>query len=179
VPVRPLLLRRERARSAQSVLFPKARCPTGVYITDKIVSCIPGGLNMPENITVVPYDAEWPQLFRRLGRELRAALQDLGNRIDHIGSTSISGMPAKPILDIQISVACLEPMGSYKTSLESLGFDWRDNNPDLTSGISERFQAHSASIFMCADRAVGVKSFRYSSATTCGHIQRVRRPTAN
>lgn len=68
---------------------------------------------MPENISVVPYDAEWPELFRRLGRELRAALQDLANRIDHIGSTSISGTAAKPILDIQISVAYLEPMGSY------------------------------------------------------------------
>jgi len=86
---------------------------------------------MPENITVVPYDAEWPGLFRRLGRELRAALRDLAGRIDHIGSTSISGMSAKPILDVQISVACLEPMG-YKASLESLGFAWRADNPDLT-----------------------------------------------
>jgi GrpB-like predicted nucleotidyltransferase (UPF0157 family) len=88
--------------------------------------------NLPEDITVVPYNAEWPELFRRLGRQLRASLQDIANRIDHIGSTSISGMPAKPILDIQISVACLEPMASYKASLESLGFDWRVNNPDLT-----------------------------------------------
>jgi GrpB-like predicted nucleotidyltransferase (UPF0157 family) len=87
---------------------------------------------MPEDITVVPYDAEWPELFRRLGRELRCALQDLAKRIDHIGSTSISGMSAKPVLDIQISVVCLEPMGSYRASLESLGFDWRVNNPDLT-----------------------------------------------
>jgi len=87
---------------------------------------------MSESITVVPYNAEWPELFQRLGRQLRAAFQDLAGRIDHVGSTSILGMPAKPILDIQISVACLEPMGSYKASLESLGFDWRVNNPDLT-----------------------------------------------
>lgn len=85
-----------------------------------------------EDITVVPYNAEWPEQFRRLGSELRASLRDIANRIDHIGSTAISGMPAKPILDIQISVACLEPMASYKASLESLGFDWRFNNPDLT-----------------------------------------------
>jgi GrpB-like predicted nucleotidyltransferase (UPF0157 family) len=87
---------------------------------------------MPENITVVPYDAEWPKRFRRLGCELRTALQDRAHRIDHIGSTSIAGMSAKPILDIQISVACLEPVGLYKASMESLGFDWRVNNPDLT-----------------------------------------------
>ena len=87
---------------------------------------------MPDDIVVVPYDTEWPELFRRLGRELRGTLRDLADRIDHIGSTSISGMSAKPILDIQVSVARLEPMGSYKAALESLGFDWRVNNPDLT-----------------------------------------------
>jgi GrpB-like predicted nucleotidyltransferase (UPF0157 family) len=87
---------------------------------------------MPENITVVLYDAEWPESFRRLGRELRAALQHRANRIDHIGSTSIGGMSAKPILDIQISVTCLEPVEEYKPSLESVGFNWRAGNPDLT-----------------------------------------------
>jgi GrpB-like predicted nucleotidyltransferase (UPF0157 family) len=92
----------------------------------------PIGSNMPENITVVPYNAEWPEVFRRLGRELRTALQHRANRIDHIGSTSILGMSAKPILDIQISATSLEPMRQYKASLESIGFDWRVNNPDLT-----------------------------------------------
>lgn len=87
---------------------------------------------MPENITVVPYDAEWPALFRRLGGELRAALQQRVNRIDHIGSTSIAGMFAKPIVDIQISVTSLEPVREYKVSLESVGFEWRAENPDLT-----------------------------------------------
>lgn len=87
---------------------------------------------MAENITVVPYDAGWPELFRRLGGELRAALQHRVNRIDHIGSTSIVGMSAKPILDIQISVTSLETVGEYKASLESAGFNWCAGNPDLT-----------------------------------------------
>jgi len=87
---------------------------------------------MPENVTVVPYDPLWPELFRQLGRELRAGLHDTASRIDHIGSTSIPGMSAKPILDVQISVTSLEPMRPYKASLESLGFEWRVNNPDLT-----------------------------------------------
>jgi GrpB-like predicted nucleotidyltransferase (UPF0157 family) len=41
-------------------------------------------------------------------------------------------MSAKPILDIQISVTCLEPVEEYKPSLESVGFNWRAGNPDLT-----------------------------------------------
>jgi GrpB-like predicted nucleotidyltransferase (UPF0157 family) len=41
-------------------------------------------------------------------------------------------MAAKPILDLQISVSRLEPMGLYKAVLESFGFVWRADNPDLT-----------------------------------------------
>jgi GrpB-like predicted nucleotidyltransferase (UPF0157 family) len=97
---------------------------------------------MPENITMVPYDAEWPELFRSLGRELRATLQHWANRIDHISSTSILGMSAKPILDIQISVTSLEPMLQYKAALESIGFDWRAKNPDLTKRYFREVAGH-------------------------------------
>ena len=87
---------------------------------------------MPENITIVSFDPLWPEMFRGLGRELCACLQHTAKRIDHTGSTSIPGMSAKPILDVQISVTSLEPMRPYKASLEPLGFEWRVNNPDLT-----------------------------------------------
>jgi GrpB-like predicted nucleotidyltransferase (UPF0157 family) len=80
----------------------------------------------------VAYDPEWPNLFQYLGRLLRTGLQELAEGIDHIGSTSISGMAAKPIVDIQISVPNLEPIGPYKAVLESLGFVWQPDNPDLT-----------------------------------------------
>ena len=83
-------------------------------------------------IEVVPYDPEWPIEFHRLGSKLRAALREVAIRIDHIGSTAIANMKAKPILDIQISVAALEPMTPYKSPLESIGFNWRHDNSDLT-----------------------------------------------
>lgn len=53
-------------------------------------------------------------------------------RIDHIGSTSIEGLDAKPIIDIQISVQSLEPVELYKNKLEAIGYVYRPNNPDLT-----------------------------------------------
>src|SRR5689334_21592370 len=87
---------------------------------------------MLEHVTVVSYDPEWRHLFQSVGRQLRISLQGLADRIDHIGSTAISGMAAKPIVDVQISVATLEPMGPYKAVLESSGFVWRVDNPDLT-----------------------------------------------
>jgi GrpB-like predicted nucleotidyltransferase (UPF0157 family) len=87
---------------------------------------------MGERIIIEPYDPEWPELFRRLGASLRSALGDVALRIDHIGSTSIPGMDAKPIIDVQISVASLDPVDPFRIPLEAAGFLWRSNNPELT-----------------------------------------------
>ena len=86
---------------------------------------------MPEPIVVVPYDPEWPELFARLGAELRDALGDVALRIDHIGSTSVPGLDAKPIVDVQISVASFSPLDAFRLPLEGLGFCFRADNPDL------------------------------------------------
>ena len=67
---------------------------------------------------------------RKAVAALRDAVGDTARRIDHIGSTSIPGLGAKPIVDIQISVPALEPM-SYREPIESLGFVWHEHNPEL------------------------------------------------
>ena len=58
-------------------------------------------------ITIVPYLLDWPDQFARLGRGLRDVLGDLALRIDHVGSTSVPGLAAKDIIDIQVSVRAL------------------------------------------------------------------------
>lgn len=88
---------------------------------------------MSDPIIVVPYDSSWKQEFKSIGFEIQQALGELAIRIDHIGSTSIEGLDAKPIIDIQISVRSLEPMEIYKTKLENIGFVYRYDNPDLTN----------------------------------------------
>jgi GrpB-like predicted nucleotidyltransferase (UPF0157 family) len=60
-------------------------------------------------LKIVPYQATWPDEFRSIGSNLRQALSDLALRIDHIGSTSVPGLAAKDIIDIQITVANLDP----------------------------------------------------------------------
>ena len=87
---------------------------------------------MSERVIIVPYDPEWPKMFARLGSSVRNALGDIALRIDHIGSTAVPGLAAKPIIDIQISVASLEPVEVYRIPLESIGFVWRADNPELT-----------------------------------------------
>lgn len=85
---------------------------------------------MPDPITVEPYDPAWPGRFRELAGSLRAELGDLALRIDHIGSTSVPGLAAKPVIDILISRAALEPVAAYAPGLERAGFHWRADNAD-------------------------------------------------
>lgn len=83
-------------------------------------------------VEIMPYDPAWPELFRERGRRLRAALGPEALRIDHIGSTSVPGLDAKPIIDIQISVASFEPLEAYLAPLVSLGYVFRSDNSERT-----------------------------------------------
>jgi GrpB-like predicted nucleotidyltransferase (UPF0157 family) len=83
-------------------------------------------------IEIVAYDPAWPRLFAVLGEELRGALGDVALRIDHIGSTSVPGLAAKPIVDIQVSVADFEPLAAFRRPLERLGYSYRSDNPERT-----------------------------------------------
>jgi GrpB-like predicted nucleotidyltransferase (UPF0157 family) len=87
---------------------------------------------MSDPITVVSYDPAWPETFGQLGTQLRAALGGVALRIDHIGSTAVPGLAAKPIVDIQISVERLEPVEPFRLPLEAAGFRYRAANTERT-----------------------------------------------
>lgn len=58
-------------------------------------------------IEIVSYNPDWAQAFSKIATDLKLVLGDLALRIDHIGSTSVEGLAAKDIIDIQITVADL------------------------------------------------------------------------
>lgn len=73
-------------------------------------------------VRIVDYDPAWPgEAARELAR-VGAALGDLAVRLDHVGSTSVPGLAAKPIVDLQVSVVALEPRAAYVDPLESIGY---------------------------------------------------------
>ena len=86
----------------------------------------------PDPVEIVAYDPTWTARFAELGRDLRAGLGEVALRIDHIGSTSVPGLAAKPIVDIQVSVADFEPLAAYRLPLERLGYVYRADNPERT-----------------------------------------------
>jgi GrpB-like predicted nucleotidyltransferase (UPF0157 family) len=73
-------------------------------------------------LEIVAYDAQWPHAFSAERDRIAAALGALAVRIDHHGSTSVPGLGAKPVIDIQISVRHLQPIEAYGTHLRQLGY---------------------------------------------------------
>ncbi|WP_315371692.1 GrpB family protein [Paenibacillus xylanexedens] len=87
---------------------------------------------MEDQWRIAKYDPAWRDLFLETGSKLREALGEKALRIDHVGSTSIVGIDAKPIIDIQISVSNYENLLDYKREIETVGFVFRAENPDKT-----------------------------------------------
>ena len=71
---------------------------------------------------IVDYDPAWPARAAAELARVGAALADLAVRLEHVGSTSVPGLAAKPIVDLQVSVAALEPRAAYVDPLESIGY---------------------------------------------------------
>jgi GrpB-like predicted nucleotidyltransferase (UPF0157 family) len=81
--------------------------------------------NAPPPITIVDYDASWPQRFAAEREAMAAALGEamVGVAgIEHIGSTSVTGCAAKPIIDIMVGVAELEKAAGVTAALEQIGY---------------------------------------------------------
>ena len=87
---------------------------------------------MSDPIRVVAYDERWPTLFTEQASAMRERLGAVALRIDHIGSTAVPGLAAKPIIDVQISVAAFEPLDAFRVPLEALGYVFRPDNRERT-----------------------------------------------
>lgn len=71
------------------------------------------------SIVIEPYRESWPREFQQVGSRLRTELGGLALAIHHIGSTSVAGLPAKDLIDIQVAVAGID--ASLQATLEAIG----------------------------------------------------------
>ncbi|GAB4079177.1 GrpB family protein [Modestobacter muralis] len=80
-----------------------------------------------EQVTIVvqEYDPEWPARFSALRTRLHDALATQALDIEHIGSTAVPGLDAKPIVDVLVTVADVEDEPAYAPALEAAGFSQR------------------------------------------------------
>ena len=81
-------------------------------------------------IQLVAYDPAWPDLFAREAARIRAVLGDLALRVEHVGSTSVPGLTAKPRIDIVLEVPDSDDEPAYVPRLERAGYVLRIREPE-------------------------------------------------
>jgi GrpB-like predicted nucleotidyltransferase (UPF0157 family) len=109
-----------------------------------------GGVEKSE-IKIVEYDTDWPTKFETHARLIANALGSFALRIEHVGSTSVPGLAAKPIIDILVVVADSADESAYLPRLEAAGYvlrvrepDWNEHRMFRTPGRDVHIHIYSA-----------------------------------
>nr|WP_225983854.1 GrpB family protein [Epidermidibacterium keratini] len=84
---------------------------------------------MAEPIVITEYDARWPATFEAVEARIRNALGSKALQIEHVGSTSVPGLAAKPVIDVDVVVADSAHEAAYVPALEDFGFALRVREP--------------------------------------------------
>ncbi|MDP8910610.1 MAG: GrpB family protein [Actinomycetota bacterium] len=106
--------------------------PTDVASYDKELAkvAIGGAQPLAGRIEIRDYDPEWPRLYAREEAGIRTILGERVVRIEHAGSTSVPGLPAKPVIDIVLEVPDSSDESTYVPDMEAAGYVLRIREPD-------------------------------------------------
>ena len=109
-------------------------------------------MTMAKPIAVVPYSEEWPATFEALKARAESALGALGRRIEHVGSTSVPGLPAKPVIDIDAVIEQEDQLDDVIERLATIGYEFEGEK-----GVPGRYAFGSPSgspdhhLYVCAE----------------------------
>jgi GrpB-like predicted nucleotidyltransferase (UPF0157 family)/ubiquinone/menaquinone biosynthesis C-methylase UbiE len=131
------------------------------YSEDDLESAWVGEVpKLNSTVTLADYDPSWPELYEREAARIRGVLGDRVVQLEHVGSTSVPGLCAKPIVDIMLIVADSSDESTYLPDLEAAGYKLVIREPD--------WEAHRA--FKGPDTNINLHV--YSPSTT--QIERYR-----
>jgi GrpB-like predicted nucleotidyltransferase (UPF0157 family) len=129
---------------ARDLQPPKDRAP---MTEEQIRAATIGELNpLSGRILIVDYDPRWRELFAREEKRIRAALESRALRVEHVGSTSVPGLAAKPVIDVVLEVTDSRDEEAYAPPLEAVGYslhireaDWHEHRmfkgPDAKTNL--------------------------------------------
>ncbi|MDP9397397.1 MAG: GrpB family protein [Actinomycetota bacterium] len=104
--------------------------PAGTHDHEALGDRMLIGGREPVTIRVVDYDEQWPLRFQDAAARVRRALSERALGVEHIGSTSVPGLAAKPIIDMLLTVDDVTDEAAYVPPLESVGFVLRVREPE-------------------------------------------------
>ena len=102
----------------------------------------------PEQVAVVLVESDptWPERFELERQRIESALGARARLVEHIGSTSVVGLVAKPIIDICVAVDDSSDEASYVADLEAVGYELRVREPDWNEHRMLRTAAHDVHV---------------------------------
>ena len=105
-------------------------------------------------IFLADYDPAWPTLYEHEAERVRGVLGERVRLLEHVGSTSVPGLPAKPIVDMLLAVADSADEGGYVPSMEAAGYVVRIREPDW----------HEHRVFKGPDTDINLHTFSEGSS---------------
>ena len=115
------------ARGREHIASPDVAGPSD----DEIEAMVIGGPTVHDDtILLTEYDEAWTELFARQATRIHDALGAAALGVEHVGSTSVPGLAAKPIIDIVLTVGDSSDEASYVPALEAAGFVLQIREPN-------------------------------------------------
>ena len=118
-PLTSTLMEYLSGRPIDRSLWQKLDDSTRIRLSDAIVAV---KLKTALEVRISNYDSQWPYLFSCIEHELREQLGALVLAIEHVGSTAVPGLAAKPIIDIEVVIASAYQFPTVKERLERFGY---------------------------------------------------------
>lgn len=110
-------------------------------------------------IRVVDYNPEWPDWFSRLRERVWPSVRDIAVAVEHVGSTAVPGLAAKPVIDLDIVIPSRSELPLMVERLGRLGYEHRGNLevPDREAfSTSENQPAHH--LYVCPRNSVALRN---------------------
>ncbi len=104
------------------------------------------GRPAPAPVEVVPYDFRWPARYEALAAAIREALGPVALDVEHMGSTAVPGLAAKPVIDIDLTVADPAREEDYVGPLEAIGYVLALREPSWHQHRALRLEAPAANL---------------------------------
>ena len=139
-----------------------------------------------ETVIVVDYDPRWPLVFEELRAPIARVLDGLAQTIEHVGSTSVPGLAAKPIIDMDVIVPNVDCVPTVIDRLATIGYDHRG---DLGIVGREAFRAPDElpdhHLYVCVrgclalNNHLGVRDYLRSNPAAVAEYARLKRELAD